>query len=363
MRPLAPLALVLLLAACAPSAPAPMAPATTPPTTRAPEPTPAAAAPSDPAYATLRVFAASEQGEVWVLEGSAGQEFSLVAKIPVGAMSHNIAVSPDGRWVATANRMANSVSVIDPYAMREVARIPVGRQPHDLTFAPDGSTLFVGHERDMIISRIEVPTWRILAPLRVGVPQHDLAIHATRPTELYFSLTNTNQPDHLRVYHLDTDTVTNIQVDDVHDAFYVPDASEIWSASSGFIDKGSDRLVIYDPVTKKMKQEIHFTGRYPFHAMKQNRDGIFFPPDASIMLLSDHAGPSLLYVDWKRRAVAGETKVGPQPFHTTFDPLGKRLLVTSNKDGMVRAIDLGTREVVQKIRVPMAHGIVAIGLR
>ncbi len=323
----------------------------------------ASPSPTSRPYQILRVFVASEMGDVWVLEAAAGQEFSVVAKIAVGAMSHNIAVSPDARWVASANRMANSVSIIDPYAVKEIAKAPVGRQPHDLTFSPDSATLFVGHERDTVISRIEVGTWKPLMPLRVGVPQHDLAIHATRPTELYYSLTNTNEPDVLRVYHLDTDTVTKIRVDDVHDAFYVPDASEVWSASSGFIDMRSDRLVIYDPEAKRVKEEIHFPGRYPFHTMKQNRDGIFFPPDTSIMLLSDHAGPSLLYVDWKRRAIVGETKVGPRPFHTTYDPLGDRLLVTSNKDGMVRVIDRKTREVVQKIAVPMAHGIVAMGVR
>lgn len=81
------------------------------------------------------------------------------------------------------------------------------------------------------------------------------------------------------------------------------------------------------------------------------------------MVLSDHAGPSLLYVDWRRRAIAGETKVGPRLFHTTYDPLGDRLLVTSTADGMVRVIDRATRLVVQQVAVPKAHGIVAIGMR
>lgn len=143
---------------------------------------------------------------------------------------------------------------------------------------------------------------------------------------------------------------------------YVPDASELWSAPSGFLDKPSDRLVIYDPA-KRVKEEIRLAGRYPFHTMKQNRDGMFFPPDPALMILSDHAGPSLLYVDWRRRAVAGETKVGPRPFHTTYDPLGDRLLVTSNRDGMVRVIDRASRTVVQQVAVPKAHGIVAIGMR
>ena len=42
-------------------------------------------------------------------------------------------------------------------------------------------------------------------------------------------------------YDLDTRKVTRVQVNDVHDAYFTPDGSEIWSSSSGFIGKPSDR--------------------------------------------------------------------------------------------------------------------------
>lgn len=79
--------------------------------------------------------------------------------------------------------------------------------------------------------------------------------------------------------------------------------------------------------------------------MKEGRDGAFFPPAGTPMLLSDHGGPSLLYVDAAARRIVGETRVGLQPFHTTYDPLLDRLLVTSNADDSVRVIDLRTRAV------------------
>lgn len=224
------------------------------------------------------------------------------------------------------------------------------------------ATLFVDHERDPFIARISVEGWRALAPLAVGVPQHDLAIGRTRPNELFFTVTNSSEPDHLRVYDLVTDTITRIKVDDVHDVFFTPDEREVWSASSGFLDLKSDRLVVYDPETKTVKRELHLPGRYPFHTMKANRDGAFFPPADTPMLLSDHGGPALLYVDPARRTIVGETLLGPRPFHTTSDPFGDRLLVTSAGDGAVRVIKRTTREVVQKVNVPAAHGIVAIGL-
>jgi hypothetical protein len=119
-------------------------------------------------------------------------------------------------------------------------------------------------------------------------------------------------------------------------------------------------MVIYDPATKTVKSEIHLPGTYPFHTEKVDQDGVFFMADRSLMVLSDHIGPGLLWVDWKERKVVSETKLGKQPFHTTYDPEGSRLLTTTNVDGMVNVIDIKTRAVVQKVSVPKAHGIGAV---
>jgi DNA-binding beta-propeller fold protein YncE len=256
--------------------------------------------------------------------------------------------------------MGSTTSIIDPLSMKEVVRLMVGKQPHGIAWSPDGKTLFVGHERDMYIARFEAATWKSLSPLMVGVPQHVLTIAPSRPNELWFTLTNTSQPDVLRVYDLETNKVTNIKVSDVHDAYFTPDESEVWSSSSGFLNKPSDRMVVYDPGTKTVKTEIHFPGHYPFHTEKVDQDGVFFMTDKSVMVLSDHLGPGLLWVDWRERRIIGETMLGQQPFHTTYDPEGDRLLTTTNVDGMVNVIDVKTHAVIQKVAVPKAHGIGAV---
>jgi YVTN family beta-propeller protein len=316
-------------------------------------------------YSKLRVFVASENTEqVWVLEAAPGSPFAVVGKIPVGKLPHQMAVSPDGKWVAVNNRLSASTSIIDPLTMKEVARLKVGNSPHGITFSPDSQTLFVAHERANYIARFEVGSWKPLPPLFVGVPQHVLTIGSERPTQLLFTVTNSTEADHLRSYDLATGQITKFKVQDVHDAYYTPDQSEIWSSSSGFIGKPSDRMVIYDPDRKTVKEEIHLgPGRYPFHTEKANQDGMYFLPDRSIMLLSDHSGPALLWVDYRARKIVGETKgIGHQPFHTTYDPEGSRLLLTTNVDGMVNIIDVNTRLVVQKVGVPTPHGIASVGI-
>lgn len=324
-----------------------------------------AATPAPPTYGKLRVFVASENTEqVWVLEGAPTEKFALVAKIPVGKLPHQMAVSPDGKYVAVNNRLGDSTSIIDPIAMKEIVRIKVGKQPHGITFSPDSKTLFVAHERDSFIMRFEVGTWKPLPPLLVGTPQHVLTIGSKRPNLLLYTVTNSTEADHLRAYDLATNKIIHFKVQDVHDAYYTPDQSEIWSSSSGFIDKPSDRMVIYDPDTFAVKEEIHLgANHYPFHTTKENQDGMYFMADKSIMVVSDHKGPSLLWIDYKSRKIVAETKgIGAQPFHTTYDPLGQRILLTTNVDGMVNVIDVNTKQVVQKVAVPTAHGIVSVGI-
>ena len=333
-----------------------------------PAPTPDAGptqAPAGPTYSKLRVFVASENTEqVWVLDGAPKDKFVLVGKIPVGKLPHQMAVSPDGKWVAVNNRLSDQTSIIDPLAMKEVVRVKVGKQPHGITFSPDSKILYVAHERDTYIARIEVGTWKLLPPLVVGVPQHVLTIGSKRPNQLLFTVTNSTEPDHLRAYDLEKNTITKFKVQDVHDAYYTPDQSEIWSSSSGFIDKPSDRMVIYDPDTFAVKEEIRLgANHYPFHSLKQDQDGMYEMPDKSLMLLSDHKGPSLLWMDYKSRKIVAETKgLGNQPFHTSYDPLGERILLTTNVDGMVNVIDANTKQVVQKIPVPSCHGIASVGI-
>ena len=372
MRGLAVLAIsAVLLASCAGASVAPTTTETAqtetvaaPSALPAATPSPTAHPTVDPRlYAKLRVFVASEStDQVWVFDGAPDGQFAAAGKIPVGRMPHQLSVSPDGKFVAVNNRMANTTSVIDPIAMKEVVRLPVGKQPHGIIWSPDAKTLFVAHEKDNYIARFEAGTWKSLPPLMVGVPQHVLTMSADRPNELWYTVTNSSESDHLRVYDLDTKKITKVKVNDVHDAYFTPDGSEMWSSSSGFLDKPSDRMVIYDPIAKTVKQEIHFKGRYPFHTLKAFQDGVYYPTNSSVMVLSDHIGPSLLWVDWKERAIVGETKLGQQPFHSTYDPEGDRMLVTTNVDGMVNVIDMKTRQVVQKLPVTKAHGIASVGI-
>ncbi len=285
----------------------------------------------------------------------------LVASVPTATDPHNLGLSPDGKWVAAGDRMASFVSVIDTSTSKEVARVAVGRQPHDLQWHPGGQVLFVSQERENFISRIEVGTWRLLPPLQVGTPQHDLAIWPGRPDELWFTITNTSQAKTVRVYHLDTDKLELLEVDDSHDVFFTPDGTEAWMTSSGFPNTPSDRIVTFDAMTKKVTSVFRLgAGHYPFHSLKRGRDGIHFPERTDLLFLTDRLRKALLVVDVKSHAIVKEIPLGLEPFHMTWAP-NERLYVSNSGDSTVTVIDTEHLTVVTTLPVPKRpHGIAVL---
>jgi len=53
-----------------------------------------------PCGSWLKLVASENTEQVWVLEAAPKEKFALVAKIPVGKLPHQMAVSPDGKYVA-----------------------------------------------------------------------------------------------------------------------------------------------------------------------------------------------------------------------------------------------------------------------
>lgn len=58
----------------------------------------------------------------------------------------DLALSPDGRWLVTANQLSNSVSLIQTKKHEVVCEIPCGERPADVAITPDGTRVLVTAE-------------------------------------------------------------------------------------------------------------------------------------------------------------------------------------------------------------------------
>jgi len=97
---------------------------------------------------------------------------ALTRTIPTGgSVSHMVAVSPDGRFLYTANLGTQDVSVLERASGDLVSRVPCGRGGEGLTFAPDGRSLWVANQEAASITVISFPEHEVARTIPCpGVP-------------------------------------------------------------------------------------------------------------------------------------------------------------------------------------------------
>ncbi len=75
-----------------------------------------------------------------------------------GDIPVEVALTPDGRTLLTANSGSNTVSLIDPAALFETNRVSVGSRPRSVLVDPSGRRAFVFNEFSNTISLIDIPS-------------------------------------------------------------------------------------------------------------------------------------------------------------------------------------------------------------
>lgn len=88
-----------------------------------------------------------------------------------------VAISPDGRWVATAPWSARGVKIWDTLTTNEIKEIPTTSGAH-LLFSPDGRWLVIGSGDYQLW---EVPSWRRGPPVPINKPNHLVGVMALSP--------------------------------------------------------------------------------------------------------------------------------------------------------------------------------------
>lgn len=91
-------------------------------------------------------------GVLWhdgaILVGDMGSDYVAVVdpvdghverKVRTGRAAHNLFMSPDGRALYVTNRVAGTISLLDPTTLDVIRTYSVPGGPDDISFAPDGS--------------------------------------------------------------------------------------------------------------------------------------------------------------------------------------------------------------------------------
>jgi YVTN family beta-propeller protein len=311
---------------------------------------------------TVTLFVTSERTDTVNVYRGPVPDLTLVRAIHVGRGPHNLGVSPDGHWVATSDRRAGEVSLIDTRELREVFRLKLGRQTHDVAFSPDSRTLYVCHETETFISVIDVATGTLQPPLKVGRAQHDLSISADG-RELWFTVTNRpyKQGDpRLGIVDLATSKVTLLDTGaNAHDVTLSPDGRMAWVTNSGFTHMPDARVDYVDTATRQPAGFVD-VGKYPFHSPKRGRDGNAVPTSAGEMWFSDHGLRAVVAVSVADHKTVATVPVGVEPYHVAATAAGT-LFVANHTSNTVTMVDGVHRTVLGTLKVPShPHGLAVL---
>jgi YVTN family beta-propeller protein len=107
---------------------------------------------------TRRAYVAlSGEDGIDVIDVAAGNVSDRIRLYP-GDEPREVALTPDGRTLLSANTGSNTVSVIDADSRFELTRIPVGNGPRSVAIDPTGRRAFAFNTLSNTISVLDIPT-------------------------------------------------------------------------------------------------------------------------------------------------------------------------------------------------------------
>jgi DNA-binding beta-propeller fold protein YncE len=113
--------------------------------------------------------------------------WTMARRFPAGTGVYNLAMTHDGRLVAT-NKRGQSVSVFDPVSGKELARIPTKRKVvHGAVVSPDDRYVFISVEgigaEPGTVEVIDLQTLKTVATVDVGAQAAGIDFWKTEPSK------------------------------------------------------------------------------------------------------------------------------------------------------------------------------------
>src|SRR3954470_2503083 len=215
-------------------------------------------------------------------------------------------------WVT--NRTLNNVTVFEAATGNVLATIPTGRSSADVAVSQQAGKAYVTNEADNSISVISLSGRQVLKTIPVGaIPHH---IKVTRDgRRVYFGEFGTN-----RVGFIDTST----------DTFgdYVASANPAALSHSPFPSRDGRTVYVANEFGDELVALDANTGQIQFSIKPGTRPSeILATPDGRSLYISLRGENKLKQFDLRSRTIVREVAVGPQPDTLQLTPDGKTLVI------------------------------------
>ena len=186
------------------------------------------------AYVTL-----SGEDQISVVDVATGDEVNRI-RLNLGDAPRELALTPDGRLLLSANAGSSTVSFIDPAAIIEVARVAVGQEPTALLVDRRGARAYVTNRRSSTITVLDVVTRAVAGtlatddqPLRPQIDRAGNKLYVLHPASAFLLVFSLPDFSLLRRVYIGLGN-TGLKIDPATDLIYIAKS-------------GDPRISVYDP--------------------------------------------------------------------------------------------------------------------
>jgi len=257
-------------------------------------------------------------------------------------------------WVTEQG--AASVLSVDARSLEVIRRIDLrslgfsaDARPHDVAVEPDGSHIYVSLIGENRVVKL-TPEGELVASAEFEAPGLLALDKAGGMLYVGRSMAAVNPPTRIGAIER-----ADMSIEEI-DVFFPRPHALAFDARTGTAyssSMGENRIAA---VRDETADFIDLAGGT--HSVVQ----IAISPTERLLVATGHLSGDVLFFrldDPMRPTPAGTIHVGGEPWHPAFSPDGRTLWVPSRRDGVVRAIDVGTQTVVAEVRDPalaLPHG-------
>jgi YVTN family beta-propeller protein len=310
----------------------------------------ALAAGADSVLADGAIYVSNQGSGIAVLDA---QKLAPVGQIDLkDSAPRGLAVTPDGKFLLTANLKTSDVAVIDTATLKVVRRIPIGKNPEFLRILPDGSKAFVTYEPSSTggppkkdgkeeeddddklpgqVAVIDLKKWKVVASI-VGAPETE-GIEFS-PDAKRVAITNEGN-DTVTVYALPSHKL--VKTIDLHPHGSRPRGIKVAPDGSRYVVtmENSDSLVVLD-------RDFNFVQSVP---TAKGPYGVAFDKSGQHIIVVAARDAVVQVLDGVSYAKLAEIPVGKRCWHFSYTPDETQLLVACGRSNDVHVIDAATYKV------------------
>jgi len=277
------------------------------------------------------------------------------ALITVGRGPRGLGITPDGRWLLTANKESADVSVVDTASMKEVKRIAVGANVEFMRISPDGSQAFVTYEPSSRgkpsaatagepdeaavaaeVAVIDLRKWAVVGRMKAALETEGIEFSPDQR-----SVVVANEGDNtIAVY--DLAALRKVKTIDVSPFGDRPRGIKLSPNGKSYVVtlENSNNFLLMDLGFKIVKSVPTAKGPY----------GVAFDPEGRQIWIAAARGRELQVFDAMSLAQVASIPVGKRCWHFSFTPDARKVLLACGRSNAVEVIDPKAYKVIDVLQ-------------